>query len=302
MSRIIRIGTRKSALALAQTELVACALRNAYPDICVEIVTKETIGDKILDKPLQDFGGKGVFVSEFEEAIQEERIDLAVHSAKDMPMDLAEGLSIVAVSGREDARDVLVTWKGREIPHDKKVRIGTSSPRRQLQTALCREQIWPGHGECVCEILRGNVQTRLDKLEQGLYDGIILAAAGLKRLGLMDSQTYEFLFLDPETFIPAGGQGIMAVEGKTDSFAGCLCQSIDNRQGRICLTLERRVLKLLDAGCHEPIGVYSVLKNDVLKVWGVSRKRGEVKKICLEGGALEEEIEALAQRAAKGLM
>lgn len=302
MSRTIRIGTRKSALALAQTELVACALRNVYPDLSVEIVTKETLGDKILDRPLQDFGGKGVFVSEFEEAMQEGRIDLAVHSAKDMPMDLAEGLSIVAVSRREDARDVLVTMKGRDLSPEKKARIGTSSPRRQLQTALCRDRLWPGRRECVCEILRGNVQTRLKRLEQGSFDGIILAAAGLKRLGLMDSQEYEFRFLDPEMFIPAGGQGIMAVEGKTDSIAGRLCSAVDNGEGRLCLTLERRILKLLDAGCQEPIGVYSVLQDHLLKVWGVSQKQGKVKKICLEGGVSGEDIEALAQQAAKGLM
>ena len=169
MSEIIRIGTRKSALALIQTHLIADELKRAWPDIEVELVTKETLGDKILDKPLQEFGGKGVFVSEFEQAMKEGTIDLAVHSAKDLPMDLGKGLAIAAVSGRGDPRDVLVTMKG--APWDRQhIVIGTSSPRRQLEAAEYRGQLWPGAGSLTCATLRGNVHTRLRKLEQGLYD------------------------------------------------------------------------------------------------------------------------------------
>ena len=144
MNDIIRIGTRKSALALIQTQLVADELRQVCPGIQVEIVTKDTLGDRILDKPLQEFGGKGVFVSEFEQAIQEGVIDLAVHSAKDLPMELAQGLTIAAVSGREDPRDVLVTMRGHKIQPKSMVRIGTSSPRRQLQAGLMCKTLWPG--------------------------------------------------------------------------------------------------------------------------------------------------------------
>ena len=218
MSEIIRIGTRKSALALIQTHLIADELKRAWPDIEVELVTKETLGDKILDKPLQEFGGKGVFVSEFEQAMKEGTIDLAVHSAKDLPMDLGKGLAIAAVSGRGDPR------KG--APRDRQhIVIGTSSPRRQLEAAEYRGQLWPGAGSLTCATLRGNVHTRLRKLEQGLYDGIILAAAGLERLDLMENPSYDYKYLDPQVFIPAGGQGIMAVEAREGSHAAMLCQA-----------------------------------------------------------------------------
>ena len=227
MNDIIRIGTRKSALALIQTQLVADELRQVCPGIQVEIVTKDTLGDRILDKPLQEFGGKGVFVSEFEQAIQEGVIDLAVHSAKDLPMELAQGLTIAAVSGREDPRDVLVTMRGHRIRPESVVRIGTSSPRRQLQARLMCKTLWPEAAGAECSTLRGNVHTRLRKLEEENFDGIILAAAGLKRLGLLEQDTYEYTFLAPEEFIPAGGQGLMAVEAKAGTAAHSLAQAMD---------------------------------------------------------------------------
>lgn len=325
MSKTIRIGTRKSALALVQTELVAAALKKAWPDIEIEIVTKDTLGDKILDKPLQEFGGKGVFVSEFEQAILDGIIDLAVHSAKDMPMELAPGLTLVAVSEREDPRDVLVTLKGSGLTHRanshvslfsetdssqtecsgrQNLRIGTSSPRRQLLalSQTVSDGLWPASLLVRCETLRGNVQTRLRKLEEGMYDGIILAAAGLKRLGLLNDEgkesPYDFHFFHPEIFIPAGGQGIMAVEGLEGSRAAALCAAVDNREGRLCLTLERRILALLGAGCHEPIGVYSQICDGRIKVWGISSRNGRIRQISLEGGITPDELENLAQKAA----
>lgn len=301
MSEIIRIGTRKSALALIQTHLIADELKRAWPDIEVELVTKETLGDKILDKPLQEFGGKGVFVSEFEQAMKEGTIDLAVHSAKDLPMDLGKGLAIAAVSGRGDPRDVLVTMKG--APWDRQhIVIGTSSPRRQLEAAEYRGQLWPGAGSLTCATLRGNVHTRLRKLEQGLYDGIILAAAGLERLDLMENPSYDYKYLDPQVFIPAGGQGIMAVEAREGSHAAMLCQAIDNREGRLCLCLERMVLKLLDAGCHEPIGIYSQITDGRMKVWGISRPGNVTRQISLEGEVTDKGLEMLVQQAGRGLM
>lgn len=305
MSRTIRIGTRKSALALVQTQLVAEELRQVCPGIDVEIVTKDTLGDRILDKPLQAFGGKGVFVSEFEQAIREGVIDLAVHSAKDLPMELAEGLVIAAVSVREDPRDVLVTVRNRRLEPGCLVRIGTSSPRRQLQAGLLQKKLWPEAGRLECGILRGNVHTRLGKLEEGVHDGIILAAAGLKRLGLLenpDHPVYDFTFLDPEEFIPAGGQGLMAVEAKEGSEAAVLCQGIDHPEGRLCLDLERQVLELLDAGCHEPIGIYSRIKETEMEVWGISRRNGVTRQVHLTGGTLPEEVKRLAAETGKGLM
>lgn len=302
MSEIIRIGTRKSALALIQTGLVADELKKVWPDLTVEIVTKETLGDQILDKPLQEFGGKGVFVSEFEHAMKEGTIDLAVHSAKDLPMELADGLCIAAVSRREDPRDVLVTRKGALADPKEHVIIGTSSPRRQLEAVENRTRLWPGAKSLECVTLRGNVHTRLKKLDEGNYDGIILAAAGLRRLDLLDHSGYEFTFLEPDVFIPAGGQGLMAVEAREGSRGAQLCQAIDHREGRICLTLERRVLKLLDAGCHEPVGVYSELDGDRLRIWGISRTDHMTKRVCLEGQTSPEEINELAKKAWKGLV
>lgn len=324
MSKIIRIGTRKSALALVQTELIAEALERTWPDIEIEIVTKDTLGDKILDKPLQEFGGKGVFVSELEQAILDGTIDLAVHSAKDMPMELAPGLALVAVSEREDPRDVLVTLKERNKTGRKyteggyisaadsrqqkafgcqKFVIGTSSPRRQLLASLrtIPAGLCPKKALIRCETLRGNVPTRLRKLKEGQYDGIILAAAGLKRLGLLEAKEespYEFHFLQPEVFIPAGGQGIMVVEGLSGSEAASLCASVDNREGRICLTLERRILELLEAGCHEPIGVYSRICQGKARLWGISSRKGCIRRVCLESGLTPQELELMAQEAA----
>lgn len=302
MSKTIRIGTRKSALALIQTRLVAEELKQAWPDIEIEIVTKDTLGDRILDRPLQEFGGKGVFVSEFEQAMQQGDIDLAVHSAKDLPMDLSEGLCIAAVSRREDPRDVLVTVKGRQVQGDECVRIGTSSPRRRLEAAENRELLWPGAAGIKCLTLRGNVHTRLNRMKEGRYDGILLAAAGLKRLGITGDGDYCLHYLDPRIFIPAGGQGLMAVEAVRGSEAEALCRAIDHKDERLCLTLEREILRLLDAGCHEPIGVYCSLDGGRLTVRGISRKGVKTRNICLEGGVSMDEIQRLAALAGKGLM
>lgn len=315
MSQVIRIGSRKSALALKQTELIARQLKESFPDIQVEIVTKDTLGDRILDRPLQAFGGKGVFVSEFEEAIAAEAIDLAVHSAKDMPMELADGLTIAAVSKREDPKDVLVLRRGFK-PENIKLEeghftVGTSSPRRQLQIKKNWKTVWhfltekagkeiPAP-ELTCKGLRGNVHTRLSKLEAGEFDGIILAAAGLKRLNITEGERYEFYPLEPEMFIPAGGQGILAVEGKQGSLASRMCKKIDCREARLCLEMERKILHFLDAGCHEPIGVYAQIQGDTMKVRGISERQGVVRSICLSAGLSEEEQRRLADEAGKGL-
>jgi len=301
MSKVVRIGTRKSALALIQTQLVAKELKQACPGLEIEVVTKDTLGDRILDRPLQEFGGKGVFVSEFEQAIKAGTIDLAVHSAKDLPMELAPGLCIAAVSHREDPRDVLVTMKGAMETGKEIIGIGTSSPRRQLEAMENHEILWPGSKGVQCGILRGNVHTRLKRLEEGSFDGIILAAAGLKRLDLLGHDGYDFRFLRPDLFIPAGGQGLMAVEAREGSEAAALCQAMDHREGRLCLTLERAVLQLLDAGCHEPVGIFSQLSGERMKVWGISRKNNITKRACLEGGITPREIRQMAEQAGKEL-
>lgn len=297
-SKTIRIGTRKSALAVVQTKLVAEALNKAGTGLSAELVLKQTEGDRILNRPLLEFGGKGVFVTEFEQALLRGEIDFAVHSAKDLPVELEEGLGIVAVPEREDPRDVLVTPAGSGFSGKKEIVIGTSSLRRKIQIEEIGKTMWP---EAVvrCENLRGNVQTRLFKLMEGNFDGIILAAAGLKRLGLQDDGRYDFHYFDCETFIPAGGQGILAVEGRLDSGTEDIVKLLEDGEARMCLTLERKILRLLNAGCHEPIGVYSRLKDGQVEVLGINRRGEEIKRIHLWGKS--EELDKLAQEAADGL-
>ncbi|MCI7804529.1 MAG: hydroxymethylbilane synthase [Oscillospiraceae bacterium] len=176
----IKIGTRKSSLALAQTDMVIKSLHDVFPDIETEIVHITTKGDKILDKPLARIGGKGVFVSEIESALKSGEIDIAVHSAKDLPYKLAENLEISGVLKRGNYRDVLVTPAGKVPEKDSKFIVGTGSQRRRLNM----QRIYPN---AVFKEIRGNVDTRLRKLKSGEFDGIILAAAGLERLGLYSS-------------------------------------------------------------------------------------------------------------------
>ncbi len=297
-SNTIRIGTRKSALAVAQANLVAEALKRTGTGLSAELVLKQTEGDRILDKPLLEFGGKGVFVTEFEQALLRSEIDFAVHSAKDLPMELEEGLGIVAVLERGDPRDVLVTPASSDLSGKKEIIIGTSSLRRKIQIEEIGTAMWPG-ALVRCENLRGNVQTRLSKLMEGSYDGILLAAAGLKRLGLWEDSRYDYHCFDCETFIPAGGQGILAVEGRLDSGLEAVVKHIEDEEARMCLSLERKILRHLNAGCHEPIGVYSRIKGGDMEILGISRRGEEIKRIHLWGEI--GELDRLARLAADGL-
>lgn len=297
-SNTIRIGTRKSALAVAQANLVAEALKRTGTGLSAELVLKQTEGDRILDKPLLEFGGKGVFVTEFEQALLRGEIDFAVHSAKDLPMELEEGLGIVAVLERGDPRDVLVTPASSDLSGKKEIIIGTSSLRRKIQIEEIGTAMWPG-ALVRCENLRGNVQTRLSKLMEGSYDGILLAAAGLKRLGLWGDSRYDYHCFDCQTFISAGGQGILAVEGRLDSGLEAVVKHIEDEEARMCLSLERKILRRLNAGCHEPIGVYSRIKGGDMEILGISRRGEEIKRIHLWGEI--GELDRLARLAADGL-
>lgn len=297
-SKTIRIGTRKSALAVAQANLMMEALLRTGTGLSAELVLKQTEGDRILDKPLLEFGGKGVFVAEFEQALLQGEIDFAVHSAKDLPMELEEGLGIVAVLERGDPRDVLVTPAFSDLSGKREIVIGTSSLRRKIQIEELGKTMWP-EALVRCENLRGNVQTRLLKLMEGSYDGILLAAAGLKRLGLWEDSRYAYHCFACETFIPAGGQGILAVEGRIDSGLEGVVKSLEDEEARLCLSLERKILRLLNAGCHEPVGVYSRLKGRQMEVLGINRRGEETKRIHLWGEL--EELDKLAQLAAQGL-
>ena len=205
MRKTIRIGTRKSLLALIQTDIVKNKLLEAYPDLEVEIAKIDTKGDQILDKSLTSFGGKGVFTAELEAELLSGRIDIAVHSAKDMPMQFPEGLGIGAVLDRADVRDTFVTTDGRKLEDlEPGSIVGTSSLRRELLIKEINPYVQ-------IKMLRGNVQTRLRKLKEGQYDGIILAAAGIERLGYQEEEGVFYQYLDPDVFLPAAGQGILAV-------------------------------------------------------------------------------------------
>ena len=284
MKQHIKIGTRKSKLAMVQTEMVVKAIKKAEPDIEIELVPMTTMGDKVLDKPLESFGGKGAFISEFEDAMTTGKIDMAVHSAKDMPISLPEGLSILAVSLREDPRDVLVTRKNCPLPEHGIV--GTSSLRRQIQI----EKLYP----VLTKNLRGNVGTRLLKLQNQEYDGIILAAAGLKRLDLLRDQEYDFGYLDADSFIPAAGQGIIAIEGREDQTLQTMLQFLNHTESMYCLETEREVLKLLNAGCSEPVGVYSDIDKDRITLRILYKYKDKVIRVK-ETGAIEERF-LLAQK------
>lgn len=292
MSNKILIGTRNSRLAMAQTSLVADALKQAEPSLEIELVPMSTKGDKMLDRSLVSFGGKGVFVEEFERKMLNAQIDIAVHSAKDMPMEMEPGLGILSVLKREDPRDVLVTRKGFVWNREENIIVGTSSLRRQMQIKQ--------FGKVECRLLRGNVNTRLQKLEDGLYDGIILAAAGLKRLGLEQEDAYDYHYFSCEEFVPSGGQGIIAIEGRADSVFAPLLEKICDKESEIRLKAEREVLRYLDAGCHEPIGVYSTIKGEEMElILVVESARYSVKGSVFNYLKLAGEIAGLSKRERK---
>lgn len=260
--KLTRIGTRGSALALAQTELVVSAIKAKYPGAVIEKVIISTKGDREIDKPVSSFGDKGVFIAEIEEALSNGSIDMAVHSAKDLPGELKEGLCIPCVLPREDARDVLVTRAGTlfEDLHDKPgVVIGTGSRRRQMQfLKLCGNAEFKG--------IRGNVDTRINKLRNGVYDGIILAAAGLKRLCLDKEKDLSYKYFDMEEIMPAGGQGIIAVEArnedvKKDTYTGRILRDINDSGTFIHFQNERKIIEASGAGCNSSIGVISYFDN-----------------------------------------
>ncbi len=292
MNQSVKIGTRKSELAVVQTRLVADRMKKETPGVEAELVLKQTVGDKILDKPLLAFGGKGVFVSEFEEALQRGELDFAVHSGKDLPMALADGLEIVGIPKRGDVRDVLVSRTDGELERKalcgETIVVGTSSLRRQIQMEIIGPKRWNGTA-VKCENLRGNVQSRLKKLAEGQYDVIVLAAAGLQRLeiltkdesdqeatALSEDGGFRFTYLNWEEMIPAGCQGILAVEGRKGNPVNEIAEKITDRETALCFRLERRVLKLLNAGCHEPIGVCGRIFGEELMVRGIYQEGDSV--------------------------
>jgi len=254
--REVVIGTRGSKLALWQAEWVYARLRELEPALAVSLKRIKTTGDKILDTPLATIGGKGLFVKEIEEALLRGEIDLAVHSMKDVPTRLPAELEILAIPEREDPRDVLITLNKvsleRLVPGS---RIGTSSLRRQAQLLHYRPDL-------SIQILRGNLDTRLRKLEAGEYDGIILAAAGIKRLGWSE---YVTEYLSPDVCLPAIGQGALALEGRADDgFVREVVARLDHHPTRTAVTAERALLERLEGGCQVPIAAHAAITNGIM--------------------------------------
>ncbi|MDM8126362.1 hydroxymethylbilane synthase [Mediterraneibacter glycyrrhizinilyticus] len=257
MQSVIKIGSRESQLAVRQAEIIRDQIMSFDPGITVEIITMKTTGDKILDKSLEKIGGKGLFVKELDRALMDGRIDIAVHSLKDMPMEENPDLPILAYGRREDPRDVILYRPGLEELPEQAV-IGTSSRRRMIQM----EKLYPG---CTFRGIRGNVQTRMRKLEAEGYDATLLAAAGLNRLG-MEHVISRYFSVDE--MIPAAGQGILAVQGRKGEQYGWT-DKIDIPQSRAAAIAERQFIRVTGGDCTSPCAAHAQVSGNELKLTGL---------------------------------
>ncbi|WMJ22037.1 hydroxymethylbilane synthase [Paludicola sp. MB14-C6] len=282
----IKVGSRESKLAVIQSQIVIDAIKKKNPDIEVELVTMKTTGDIILNKTLDKIGGKGLFVKELDRALLNGDADITVHSFKDMPMDVDERLPIVAVSKREDARDVLILPKGQtEIDFSKP--IGCSSARRRIQL----QKLYP---QCTVKSVRGNVLTRLDKLDSGEYSALILAYAGIKRLGLEDRVSRIF---ETSEILPAACQGILAVQSRKDFDVSFLDEFCDKDTLAISIA-ERSFIKTLDGGCSSPVAAYGVIENDNIILTGLYVEDDENQYIIKSKTANKSKAEILGKELA----
>ena len=253
----LRIGTRDSKLAVVQTELFVQALGRVRPEIETEIVAMKTTGDKILDRTLDQVGGKGLFVKELDQALLEGHVDLTVHCVKDLPAELNPQLPLIAFSPREDPRDALVLAPGM-AEADLSLPVGSASPRRRIQL----EKLFPG---CRVEPARGNVLTRLQKLDSGQYGALVLAVAGLRRLGLENRVSRVFA---PEEMLPAAGQGILAVQARPD-FDPSILSPLNDQEAELCALAERAFLQTLDGGCSSPVAAYARVQQGQIVLRGL---------------------------------
>ena len=273
----LRIGSRESRLAVIQSQIVMEQIAAAEPEAELELVTMKTTGDKILDKTLDKIGGKGLFVRELDQALRDGRADFTVHSLKDMPMQVPEDLPLAAFSSREDPRDVLVLPEG-ATELDVSKPIGCSSRRRQLQLKL----LFP---DMDIQPVRGNVQTRLTKLEAGQFSALVLAAAGLKRLGLEGRISRYFT---TEEILPAAGQGILVVQTRRGMDTQCL-RLVQDEKTACCAKAERAFVRALDGGCSSPVAAYAVVEGEKLTLTGfyVSEDERIQRKGSISGGVTE---------------
>lgn len=275
----ISIGSRESRLAVVQSGIVQKFIQDQLPGVKVDLVTMKTTGDKILDRTLDKIGGKGLFVKELDLALLEKRSDLSVHSLKDMPMEVPKQLPLVAFSKREDPRDVLVLPVGK-TQLDKSRPIGCSSLRRILQL----KELYP---DMEFASVRGNVLTRLKKLDDGEYSGLILAAAGLKRLHLEERINRYF---EPNEVIPAAGQAILAVQGRAGEDYGYL-EGFNDADAQCEALAERAFVRYLNGGCSSPVAAYAEVRGEELYLRGLyyDEETGRYKKGSLIGRRQEAE-------------
>jgi len=290
----ITIATRESQLAIWQAEYIKSELLSLYPRLEVSILGMTTQGDETLNKSLSKIGGKGLFIKELEVALQNKEADIAVHSLKDLPMHLSEEFMIAAISKREDARDAFISndFGALEMLPPGSI-VGTSSLRRQSQL----QRRFP---ELVIEPLRGNLQTRLRKLDKKQYHGIILAAAGLIRLKL---KTRIRQYMSPENSIPAVGQGALAIEVlKVRSDLVKLLKPLHHQESAYCVLAERAMSRTLGGSCNVPLGAHAIIENKILKLQGfvASVDGKEMIKDRIEGSV--EDAEKLGEKLAKQLL
>lgn len=291
--RRIVIATRESKLALWQAQHIRSRLAGLYPQIELEILGLTTEGDRRLDVSLAKTGGKGLFIKELEEALAEGRADLAVHSVKDVPVQLPPGLALAAIAEREDPRDAFVSNRYSTLAAlPAGARVGTSSLRRECQLRA-------RHPRLAVEPLRGNVPTRLRKLDEGGYDAIILAAAGLKRLGLGERIT---ALLDPEESLPAPGQGAIGVEcraGRSDLVE--LLAPLNHRETALCVAAERALSRALAGSCNVPLGAFAQVTGDRLRLRAFVGTPDGSRMVSGERGGPAVEAEALGAALAEEL-
>ena len=285
----IRVGSRESALAVIQSEMVIEAIKGFDPTIETELITMKTKGDRILDRNLDKIGGKGLFIKELELALLNDEVDLTVHSLKDMPMEVAEELPILAMSSREDPRDALILPEGAsEVDLSKP--IGCSSNRRILQL----RKMFP---EAEFEPIRGNVQTRLKKLDSGDFAATVLAVAGLKRAGLEHRISRIF---QPDEMLPAACQGVLAVQGRRGFDVGFLKDFADAKATAEALC-ERSFVRALDGGCTSPVAAFAEIDGDRIRLTGLNID-GEGMPFTDEIEGAAHEGEALGQELARRMM
>ena len=294
LEKTLKIATRQSPLALWQANYVKDRLQQLYPDLTIELVPMVTKGDVILDSPLAKIGGKGLFVKELENALLNKEADIAVHSMKDVPMQFPEGLELAVICKREDPRDAFVSHSYRtfaELPQG--AVVGTSSLRRQCQLKALRPDL-------DIRSLRGNVGTRLSKLDNGDYDAIILASAGLIRLGLADRIAS---FIDVEQSLPAAGQGAVGIECRTDDMqVQALLAPLADAETTYCVRAERAMNNHLQGGCQVPIGGYAVLQQGQLYLRALVGDIDGSRIIRAEGKSAVENAEVLGVKIAEQLL